>query len=596
MLLSINQIDLESVPFSRRSSYMMFLSETRKDETGNEQKIIYFAFSNGLSRGITRYDLIRVDPLFQGQILPFTYTASPGLLTMETLAGKIEICFDGGTTVLFRTSGGLGLRFFIKYQSHENFLDRLDGTVYASFKYIGEFLFECTHGSLTHNGKWNGPKMMPEPNHVDYLAGDGGRAEGYIHFEQSSVDRPDHINPFDSCVQETREDYEKWCKKYPEVPEKYAGARLLAIYVIWINYAAPMGQIHGDIEYMMRCGNLVRAMGWHAGYQAMAACLDIGTVVKLLYSLFRYQDEYGQIPDGVNDVFCDMHCTKPPFQGFAFEYIVNHGGLDQFTREHCELLYEPFKKWLSWWQNFRDIDSNGLIDYVHADESGWDDSSVFHRGMPIETPDIHAFLILLMEALSKMAGKLGMRAEAEEWMARSRELLETTIRTFWNGEKFIARLVGSREIVDTETIAMYQPIILGKRLPREIIDKLAARIDNEETFLTEGGLTSESKKSPFYTIGTAFMLGRVLAPVQLMMAVGFFNAGKKQLAGKIAAAFCDYVLEKGLITLKRQEDLPVNEPNAIVPPPIPGNAFSSWGASVFLVLSRLLVECNTPDN
>jgi hypothetical protein len=569
---------------------MMFLAEEYKDEFGAKRDIIYFAFSNGVIAGDTRWDLVKVEPVYEGQILPYSYVAVPELLILECAYGRVEICFDGGETVLFRTNNGLGIHFSIHYLPHENFLDRLDGTVHAHFKSIGEFLFEVSHGNLKHNGFWNGPQMTPVSNYIDYLPGDDKTVEGYIHYGRCCANRPEQLHPFDQCVRENRIDFEEWCRKYPDVPPEYAEARLVAIYVIWINYASPHGVLKGDIMLMMRSGSLVRAMAWHQGYQAMAACNDSDLAVKFLYSIFAYQDEYGQLPDSVGDTYIDMHCTKAPFQGFAFEYVMNHGGRDNLTKEHCELLYGSFCKWIDWWRRFRDIDENGLCDYVHADESMGDDASYFYKGMPVEAPDNAAFLILLMEAASCMATKLGKEAEAHQWKKDSEILLDELLKNFWNGEKFVCRIVGTNEIVDTESIAMYQPLILGNRLPADVIEKMAAKLSDGSYFLTEGGLASESKQSPFYTIGTAFMLGRILSYVQLILVIGLYNSGQKDLAKKIAKIYCDFTLKAGLVAMVRNDDLPINDPLAIVKPSVPGNGWSSWSAAIFLILCRILKE------
>ncbi|MDR2370435.1 MAG: hypothetical protein LBD71_03050 [Treponema sp.] len=568
---------------------MIFAADMRKDESGIERENIYFSFGHGVSQGVTRSYLVKIEPVFNGQVLPYTCTATPGVLTMETIQGKMEICFDGGETVLFRTNKGVGVHFTMFYEPHDLFLDRLDGTVHTHYKLIGEFLFECTHGKLRHNGFWIGSKMTPMTNYVDYLPGEDGKAEGYIHYAPNSVNRPVKLNDFDKAVQDSRADYEDWCKKYPEVPEKYAEAWRTAIYAVWICYAAPHGAMKGGIMYMQKSGPFCRAMAWHQGYHAMTVCrADLDTAVQLLYSIFGYQDEYGQVPDSVNDIYWDMHCTKPPFQGFAFDYIVSHAGFDKFTREHCEKLYVPFCRWIDWWRNFRDADGNGLIDYSHADESGWDDGSMFSKGTPVETPDISAFLVLLMEAVSKMAGKLGKKDEAEKWLADSKVMFDDMIKTFWNGEKFVGRIAKTHETVDVESIAMYQPIILGKRLPEEIIEKIAARISRPD-FLTDEGLASESKNSPYYAMGSSFMLGRVVGPVQLMLAIGLFNAGKKELAGKIAAAWCDFVLGYGLVNMRR-DSLVLDDPASIVPPLVPGSGWGSWSSAIFILLARLLKE------
>jgi hypothetical protein len=596
MNLSIKKLDLTRIPFASRSNYFAFVADRSKDEYGAEREVIYLTFTYGMSSGITRWDIIRVEPIRGGQILPYTYTAAPELLVLESPCGNIEICFEGSDKVLFRTTAeGLGIRFSLKFMPHELFLDRLDGTVHTSLKDIGEFLFENPGGKLEHNGRWIGPAMQPKPCYVDYLPGPGGRVEAYIRYARSAVSRPGRLGLFDECVAKTRKEFEEFCTLYDfEAPEKYREAKMLAVYAIWQCYInIPLGDSPANVMYMMRVGMLVRAMGWHTAYQAVAGAGNIDQAIEYLYSNTPFMDEYGQIPDGVNDAFADMHCTKPPFQGFAWEYLENRYGPEGITKAHCEKLFEPMKRWVNWWRTFRDIDGNGIIDYVHADESGWDDSSIFSKGMPIESPDSSAFLILMLEMLSKMARKLGKNDEADAYMADAKKMLDDLIRIFWNGEKFICRMTGTHEIVDFESIAMYQPIILGKRLPREIIDKIAAKLDDPETFFSEkdGGLYSESRKSPYFCIGTAFMMGRMLAPVQFIMALGLYNAGKKELALKIARAFCDWTLEKGLVAMEIEIPESEKDPLSIVPQTfVPGCAWISWSGAIFLSLARLLAE------
>jgi glycogen debranching enzyme len=195
-----------------------------------------------------------------------------------------------------------------------------------------------------------------------------------------------------------------------------------------------------------------------------------------------------------------------------------------------------------------------------------------------------------MEAASRLAEKLGKKTEAGRWMADSKTLLEKILKNFWNGEKFICRIAGTNEIVDTESIAMYQPLILGNRLPAEVIEKMAAKLGDPAHFLTKEGLASESRQSPFYTIGTSFMLGRILSYVQLILVTGLYNSGKKDLAKKIAGIYCDFTLKAGLVAMVRNDDLPANDPLAIVKPSVPGNGWSSWSSAIFLVLCRMLKE------
>jgi hypothetical protein len=208
-----------------------------------------------------------------------------------------------------------------------------------------------------------------------------------------------------------------------------------------------------------------------------------------------------------------------------------------------------------------------------------------------------AFLVLLEEVCGKLAGRLGRAEESAYWRAESEKLLDLMLKTFWNGEKFVARLTKTHEIVDYDSIAAYQPIILGKRLPQPVIDKIAEAVGNPKTFFTSRCFVSESLQSDFYDVNGPFMMGMIIAPVQLMITVGLYNAGKTELALEAARRWTDMSFDLGPTTVTRDIDSPRSR---VVPKVLPDGAapvfpqgtsipggMSSWGAAVFLVLAEL---------
>ncbi len=598
MGISVSDLDLKIVPFGRRLSHMMVYSDNSGAEKGKTEPL-YLGYTYGTQSGKTRYDFLSIEPVFNGRVLPFTYRANPGILEITTKHGKIDLCFDGTDLLRIRASGGVGLRFFLKFEGHEQFLDRLDGTLCAAYSNIGEFLFEVTAGRQIHDGKWITLMMKPADTTIDWLPDDRGELEGYIRYENSSVERPPALRDFDLCVRENLEDFQNWCGMYAKLPDRYEDVRLFAIYVIWVCHLKPQGLITTDMIYMMRTGPLMRAMGWHQSYQAMACYKNLDLAISLLHSMFTLQDTYGQLPDGTSDRYVTMTAPKPPFQGFALCYILDRVGPDALTQEQCALLYAPMCKWVNWWFTFRDRDGDGIPCYMHADESGWDDASIFVKGLPVETPDLSAFLVLCMEACGKLAARLGKAEESESWLKKSERLLRDMLSVFWNGNKFVCLLDGSHEVIDEESIAVYQPIILGKRLPKDVIDQIADTVGDPEKFLTPNGFASESQQSALYDVTSgAFMLGRILAPVQLMMTVGLYQAGRKDVALKNALRWCDQMQDVGPETV-------VESPPPKAPPMVTGakpvyptgrrlpGSYCSWGAAVYLILGTLLEEEET---
>lgn len=597
MSFCADDLDLTAAPFTMRGSRIMILEGPSVEGNFETQAAIHIAYTLDTINGSGfRSNLIRVDPTVDGSPVLYTVSANPGMLTMTAREGTVEIAFDGNETVRIRSTGGVGVRFYMTYKYHEQFYDRLDGSAVAGFKGAGEFLFECTHGTQSHNGQWNVRRMIPEPNDVLWGPQADGCVEGYMTRADYSPDKQCFTRPFDSCARENLADFEEFCKKYAKLSGLYAELGRFAIYLVWMCCLQPKGVTDVPMVYMMRNGALMRAMGWHQGYHAMAAWRDLDTAVDWLYAMFHLRDEFGQLPDGATAGHKVMLATKPPFQGFALSYILDRVGIDALTPAHCEKLYEPMTHWVSWWRDRHDL-SDGFVSYIHADESGWDDSTLFSKGLPVESGDIMAFLILLTEICGKLAGMLGLAEKRTYWLEESEKMLDALIKTFWNGEKFVARLTKTHEVVEYDSIAAYQPIILGKRLPQHIIDKITSAVCNPHTFFTSRCFVSESLESDYYDVNGPFMMGMILAPVQLMMIVGLYNAGKTELALTAARRWTDMCLELGPTTVTRDVDsvrskvvpkiLPEGE-QPIYPQGhrVPGS-LSSWGAAVFLVLAEL---------
>ena len=69
--------------------------------------------------------------------------------------------------------------------------------------------------------------------------------------------------------------------------------------------------------------------------------------------------------------------------------------------------YQGLSKWTEWWLNYRDQDHDGLCEYTHGNDSGWDNSTVFHELPPVTSPDLATFLIIQMEELANLADAIG---------------------------------------------------------------------------------------------------------------------------------------------------------------------------------------------
>ena len=193
------------------------------------------------------------------------------------------------------------------------------------------------------------------------------------------------------------------------------------------------------------------------------------------------------------------------------------------------------------------------------------------------TPDLSAYLVLLYDCLAKLADILGKPAERDGWAAKADALTKLLIEKLWNGERFVAITNHSHEVVATDSVVYYLPLVLGKRLPREIIDKLCADLLVEGEFLTPFGLGVEKLESDFFRL-SGMSRGWVLPASNLLILTGMYDVGKVEEAKMIARRYCDACAKWGISMLLD---------------PIRGtpNGFAcSWSANTFLVLADL--ACN----
>ena len=200
------------------------------------------------------------------------------------------------------------------------------------------------------------------------------------------------------------------------------------------------------------------------------------------------------------------------------------------------------------------------------------------------TPLVHGDAVVehvmrLLEKYDVPAGMLKLESSvADAWYARSREIIDRMVKTFWKGGRFIALTSGTHEEIRTDTILYYMPLVLGKRLPQEIITKMAADLSVDGDWLTNYGLASEKLTSENFRLNGS-CCGGVWAPVNLMILYGLYDAGEEKLAKKIALRYCTAIKDGTF---------------AMVMDPFAGSrgaGFSgSWPATAYVALADLC--CN----
>ncbi|HTF65867.1 MAG TPA: hypothetical protein VK638_24570 [Edaphobacter sp.] len=67
-------------------------------------------------------------------------------------------------------------------------------------------------------------------------------------------------------------------------------------------------------------------------------------------------------------------------------------------RRHLEQIHSLLVHWTEWYLRYRDSNPDGLPEYRHGNEVGWDNATVFDEGGSIESPDRSAYLSVQIHA------------------------------------------------------------------------------------------------------------------------------------------------------------------------------------------------------
>jgi putative isomerase len=565
-------LDIAKVPFSRYGSNLVFSQITE----GNRSNL----GTTGLVPGLyLRSVLGDQHPVFRVELLDgvtpvaFHSEASPSVLRLQAAKGRIEICISEFDQVSFR-GRGVSLRL-IGQKSALAVPERADRWEVNSELAIEKYMLWATRGHLQMDASWTGTSnqyviltFSPDP--------ESDRVSGEID-TYPSVWNPDRVTKsFDQSVKDIEEEYLRWLEKMPVVPKAFGPGAELAAYVNWSSVVNPDGFL--DRPAMLMSKNwMSRVWSWDHCFNAMALSLHDPELAWQQYMLpFDNQQPEGALPDMISSTLKETNFTKPPIHGWVLAWMMKHGGYADQT--HLAEIYGPLSGWTNWFFEYRDSNRNGLPEYNHGNDSGWDNSTTMLQGVPVETPDLDSFLILQMDTLAVIAGKLGKEEDKRDWQSRSNQLLVQMLATLWRGDHFIAVRASDGAEVDSQSLLLYLPIILGKRLPSDVRTKLVRGLTEQGRFITSHGFASESLSSKYYT-PDGYWRGPIWAPTTMLLVEGLESLGEVSLAQKVREEFCQMAQQRGM-----NENF-----NAITGEGLRDPAYT-WTSSVYLIFAHQLLS------
>ena len=553
--------DLHDVPFSTFGSYMSVSALTGRRAPDDAAGLWVRSHHGGA------HPLFRIAPTSDGA----EADASPTLVCLAAGGGTIEMCFDGPGTLRLRGSG-VGAAFraargAVTYAISDTLMAI---NVRAATR---RYQVECLAGSLSRD-EWREAgryftrlRVAPDDNGQWEVAVD--------EFSSTWVprDRPD----FEACLNAAAEQFSTFLAAMPLAPDEFAEARELAAYINWSATVSPVGLLKRPAMLMSK-NWMCNVWSWDHCFNAVALLpgqMDLAWDQMLVVA--DHQDEYGALPDSVNDVEIHFNFSKPPIHGWALGEMLRRTSAPP-PADVLASLYDSVARQVTWWLTHRREDGEVLPYYLHGNDSGWDNSTMFDQGVPLVAPDLAAFLVISCDELAVLAARVGRQDEAPRWRDQADKLLTALLEQLWNGNHFIALATPARTPVVCESLIPCIPILLGNRLPQQITDALVASCHR---FLTEWGLATEHPTSEAYT-DDGYWRGPIWAPATYLIVCGLERSGEHALARDITRRFCRLCAVSGF----------AENFDARTGRPLCDRAYT-WTASAFLLLAERLRDLNS---
>ena len=520
-------------PFSYRGAYMAFGSY------GNPVDGIPDLQLRTVSHQGEKSVICRLSVLVDGAPAPFAIEMEPAEMRLVSAVGTVRLCFADTETILFRAaSPRLGLRFDF---SMTEFIANFGYDFPFEERKLRLFICHCNRSRMlldplgcrmVSDQDWTGKGATHST--TDILPAPGGYLFATLRENRTEWDRIVPAWDYEETVALRRAEFRAFCAGLPAAPAGLEDARELAAYVLWSCCVRPFGALRRETMIMSK-NWMTQSWSWDHAFNSIAlAASDPQLAWDTFIGQFDHQDATGVLPDAISDADVAYTFCKPPIHGWALARMQKRMTL---TRNQLNTAYDKLCRWTNWWLEFRDRDHNGLCEYDHGNDSGWDNSTAFAAfPPPFETPDLQAFLVLQMETLSDLARRLGRDAEAADWLVRSRTHLDRMCELCFDADgRPLSRHAFTGETVSPDTSLIYLPVLLGKRLPEHIRAYLLRELKSDR-FLTEWGIATESPKSDRYQ-PNGYWLGPIWAPETLLFIDGVRACGDEAFAKDLTQRF-----------------------------------------------------------
>ena len=451
------QLDLKQIPFGQGYSRHLLFEETdplgygfRK---GYHLALAHVSVSMFTGLAVRPSGMVRLEPFSDGGPLEVTAEASPSLAVLHTEAGEIRFAIDG--QALLMRSEGPGLRMTIALGRGET-ISSLDGGYVLNLG-TARYIIDIRKGSGDVSVQWD-LAALHSTDPVLTLTPEDGILD--VIFWDSD---PTYAKP--ACAPDVGAAAEKAAAAFAAFRAGLRGASERNAYVFWLGLMNCHGE---DLLISGKIGD-VKALTRDQLLSALALKRPADVIGRVCSALRL------MTPGGLQPAWVDENSllpeAAPPLWGFALERS-GIEGTDPAALEEC---YGLLKKAVGWWRRER-CAADGTFFYAYPHESGWKHAPLLPESHPAVFPNLAGWMMLNFRALARLAGALGLAAEAEDWNALAEGQL-AVLRSLWDGERFLCRdLYTGAAVPCTDALGLL-PLSLGGALPEDIRRALLARTE-----------------------------------------------------------------------------------------------------------------------
>ncbi len=536
----MDTFSLDQIPFSCAGSFLTITARNRH----NDHRLLYRTTSARLASNPARQsdpsEFFEIALLKDAVEVPYTWVATPTLLTLTTdFDASLKITFADLDTLLFQAEGvSLCLLpckgFPVEFSPHPQQIVLMDWAA-RGFHY-----FRAGDNCHIYSGITPTESGLQQVNQEFPRTIEFSGATGAIRFAEHEHLWDESIPDFASVLATRQKEYLRWQRSMPGVPETYQASAEQAWFILWNCLVPPGGALTRPAIYMSKAWmNAIWA--WDNCFNALAiAKADPALAWDQIRLFFDHQETQGMLPDVINDLASIFGFNKPPIYGWTILKLIQLQG-EKKALPYLNEIYKPLIRLTEWWYTYRDFDQDGMPQYHHGNDSGWDNATVFDQGCPIEGADLAAFLVLQCEAIAHLATLLDHRKAASRWHDRAQNQLDRLLKLQVKQGHFFSPKDGQSSAEENNSLLNYIPILLGKRLPAKIRANLIHDLSPDGPFLTQFGLASEAPASRLYR-SDGYWRGPIWAPSTYLITDGLNAIGETRLADAIAERFCNMCL------------------------------------------------------